>query len=155
MSGCWRRSSGAGQYNVFCCRVTGCSVVGHLFTYRITVPFFVSGWVVAGGGVWRLGILESGSGWFRRKLLRRIKVSSAEITKLCDSGWNTNWVTDHSHSPTVRRQSYTQRHIKIDQPGLHDFLRFLRQFWKKILDMLQKPFSIQILSAVKKSQNDI
>ena len=45
--------------------------------------------------------------------------------------------------------TYTCRHIK---PGSHDFRRFLRQFWIDFLEILQRPFPIQILTAVKISQ---
>ena len=44
---------------------------------------------------------------------------------------------------------YTRRQIKNDQPGSHDFRRFLRQFWTDFLEILQRPFSIKILTGVK------
>ena len=55
----------------------------------------------------------------------------------------------------IIRSIYTRRQIKNDQPGSHDFRRFLRQFWTDFLEILQRPFSIKILIGVKISQNDI
>ena len=45
--------------------------------------------------------------------------------------------------------SYTRRQIKNAQPGSHDFRRFIRQFLTDFLQILQMPFSIQILTAMK------
>ena len=52
---------------------------------------------------------------------------------------------------------YTRRQIKNDQPGSHDFRRFLRQFSTDFLDVeiLQRPFSIKIQTWVKISQNNV
>ena len=50
---------------------------------------------------------------------------------------------------------YTHRQIKNNQPGWHDFQRFLRQFRTDFLEILQRPFSIKILTAVKNLQNCI
>ena len=50
---------------------------------------------------------------------------------------------------------YTRSQIKIDQPGSHDFRQFLRQFWTDFLEILQRSFSIKILTAVENSQNYI
>ena len=36
-----------------------------------------------------------------------------------------------SHGPV-----YTRRQIKNDQPGSHDFRRFLRQFWTDFLEIV-------------------
>ena len=44
---------------------------------------------------------------------------------------------------------------RSNQPGSHDFRRFLRQFWTDFLKILQRPFSIQILTALKISKNYI
>ena len=51
--------------------------------------------------------------------------------------------------------AHTRRQIKNDQPGSHVFRRFLRQFWTDFLKILQRPFSIKILTGVKISQNNI
>ena len=45
---------------------------------------------------------------------------------------------------------FTRLQIKNDQPESHDFRRFLRQFLTDFLKILQRPFSIQILAALKK-----
>ena len=55
----------------------------------------------------------------------------------------------------TERANYTRRQIKNDQPGSHDFRRFLRQFWTDFLEILQMPFPIKIPAAVKNSQNYI
>ena len=52
-------------------------------------------------------------------------------------------------------EPYTRRQIKNDQPGSHDFRRFLRQFSTDCLEILQRPFSIKILTGVKISENSI
>ena len=44
---------------------------------------------------------------------------------------------------------YTRRQIKNDQPGSHDFWRFLCQFSTDFFQILQRPFSIQTLTALK------
>ena len=50
---------------------------------------------------------------------------------------------------------YTRHQIKNDQPGSHDFWRFLRQFLTNFLEILQRPFPLKILTGVKISQNNI
>ena len=55
----------------------------------------------------------------------------------------------------IGKQFYSRRQIKNDQPGSHDFRRFLRQFWADFLEISQRPFSIEILTRVKISQNNI
>ena len=51
---------------------------------------------------------------------------------------------------------YIQSQIENDQPGSHDFRRFLRQFRTDFLEIWEiMPFSILILTAVKNSQNYI
>ena len=50
--------------------------------------------------------------------------------------------------------AYTRRQIKNDEPGSHDFRRFLRQFCTYFLEILQRPFSIKILTGVKISRNN-
>ena len=46
---------------------------------------------------------------------------------------------------------YSRRQIKNDQPGSHDFRRFLHQFLTDFPQILQRPgpFSIQILTALR------
>ena len=41
------------------------------------------------------------------------------------------------------RKSYSRRQIKNDQPGSHDFRRFLRHFWTDFLEILQRPFLLK------------
>ena len=50
---------------------------------------------------------------------------------------------------TWGRLHYTRREIKNDQPGSHDFQRFLCQFLTGFLEILQRLFSIKILTGVK------
>ena len=49
---------------------------------------------------------------------------------------------DHTHICDDNTYNYTRRQIKNDQPGSHDFRRFLRQFWTDFLEILHRPFSI-------------
>ena len=50
-------------------------------------------------------------------------------TKGCFSIWNHH-----------NKMSYTRRQIKNNQPGSHDFRRFLHQFWTDFLEILQRQF---------------
>ena len=62
--------------------------------------------------------------------------------------------TESDPDPKVRKMSitcYTRRQIKNDQPGSHDFRRFLCQFLTDFLQILRRPLSIQILTALKMS----
>ena len=64
------------------------------------------------------------------------------------------WLHLNPYNAKIIFYIYTRRQIKNDQPGSHDFGDFSDNF-EPISLKLQRPFSIKILTAVKKMLNFI
>ena len=84
--------------------------------------------------------------WGFRGFISILVILSGGMSRLVRAVMNAPWQPGLTLS--TLKYHHTCRQIKNDQPGSHDFRRFLRQFWTDFHEILQRSFSITILTVL-------